>query len=79
MEYIAHECIAFFITTISFEKTQFIATFAEITCKLVCREQDATWAALPKIYCPANSRSRIHRFSRPGGHGESAYGPLQST
>lgn len=31
MEYIAHECIAFFITTISFEKTQSTATFANIT------------------------------------------------
>lgn len=38
MEYIAHECIAFFITTTSFEKTQSTATFANITCKLVCRE-----------------------------------------
>jgi hypothetical protein len=68
MEYIAHEYIAFFITAISFEKTQSAATFAKVTCELLCSEQSIAWAALPTIRYPTNGRSRIYRFSRPGWH-----------
>lgn len=35
MEYIAHTCVAFFITTTSFERMQSLATIAKLTCEFV--------------------------------------------
>ena len=76
MEYIAHECIDFFITTIPFEKTQSTAMFAIVTRELVFSEQNITWTALQKIHRATNSGSRVHRFPLSEQHRESMYNPL---